>query len=236
MPVSAHGVIGDDKVSAVLDRLYTEHEGQQQTIGDYFRARAGEPDFDRAGFDDAGHAFMADKLVALDRDKAEFCYQVCRALRAKQVVEAGTAFGVSTLFLAAAVRENLKEDGGKGKVYGAEYEPGKTLIARQNFVEAGLSEFIDLRDGDILQAFQDLPAPIDFLLIDIWVPMARPVLEAFSARLRPGAVIVCDNTAQFRESYRDFFEFIKDQENGLHSMTLPFDGGLELAVKSGHSR
>ena len=54
--------------------------------------------------------FFTDKLIALDRVKAEFCYHVCRALQARRVVEAGTSFGVSTIFLAAAVRDNLRRE------------------------------------------------------------------------------------------------------------------------------
>src|SRR6185437_5274399 len=54
----------------------------------------------------AGRPFWRDKLVALDADKARFSYQLCRAMNARTVVEAGTSFGVSTLYLAAAVRDN----------------------------------------------------------------------------------------------------------------------------------
>jgi predicted O-methyltransferase YrrM len=43
---------------------------------------------------------------------------LCRAIGARRIVEAGTSFGVSTLYLAAAVRDN-----GGGVVFGAEYEP-----------------------------------------------------------------------------------------------------------------
>jgi predicted O-methyltransferase YrrM len=39
--------------------------------------------------------FRKDKFVALDRDKAEFCYQLCRATNARRIVEAGTSYGVS---------------------------------------------------------------------------------------------------------------------------------------------
>ena len=60
-------------------------------------------------FDARTNEFLKDKLIALDRGKAEFCYHVCRALRARRVVEAGTSFGVSTLYLAAAVRDNLPQ-------------------------------------------------------------------------------------------------------------------------------
>ena len=73
----------------------------------------------------SGRAFWRDKLVALDEDKARFCYLLCRALKATRVVEAGTSFGVSTLYLAAAVRDN-----GGGKVIATEWEHEKAEVAR----------------------------------------------------------------------------------------------------------
>ena len=145
--------------------------------------------------------------------------------------EAGTSFGVSTLFLAAAVRDNLRTDGGEGVVIGTEYEPEKAKAARANFLEAGLAELIDLREGDLRQTLSGVSAPIDFMLIDIWTPMARPALELIAPRLRAGAVVIADNTSQFRDAYRDYFEFINDPVNGLRTMTLPFDGGLEFTVR-----
>ena len=138
----------EPRIDALLDRLYERSAGQNEELGTYFSARAIESDFDWNSFDDRTNRFLSDKLVALDREKAEFCYQICRALRAIRVVEAGTSFGVSTLFLAAAVRANVRADGGEGVVIGTEYEPEKAKAARVNFAEAGLAEFIDLREGD----------------------------------------------------------------------------------------
>jgi predicted O-methyltransferase YrrM len=192
-------------------------------------------------FDERTHEFLRDKLIALDRAKAEFCYYVCRALRARRVVEAGTSFGVSTLYLAAAVRDNLHHaapahvnEGDHPIVIGTEHEPEKARMARGHFAEAGLSSLIDLREGDLRETLKEVPGPIDFMLIDIWTPMARPALELIAPRLREGAVVICDNTQQFREAYRDYFEFVHDSRNGLRTMTLPFEGGLEFTVRTPH--
>ncbi len=106
-------------------------------LGQYFAKRAEEGTLDWKGLDADAHRFMSDKLVALDRDKAALCYQLCRALRARRVVEVGTSFGVSTLYLAAAVRDNAREDGGTGVVIASEYEPAKASAARAHFAEAG---------------------------------------------------------------------------------------------------
>jgi len=224
-------VVLDSRIETLLDRLYEKSTHQNEALGSYFATRAQEPDYDWSNFDASTNQFLSDKLVALDREKAEFCYQICRALRAKRIVEAGTSFGVSTLFLAASVRDNIRADGGDGIVIGTEYEPEKAKAARANFDEAGLSDFIDLREGDLRQTLIDVAAPVDFMLLDIWTPMARPALELVAPRLRPGAVIIADNTAQFPDSYRDYFEFVNDPANGLRTMTLPFEGGLEFTVR-----
>jgi predicted O-methyltransferase YrrM len=220
-------------IDALLDRLYAQHASQDEALGSYFSARAQEESFDWNEFDARTNQFLSDKLVALDREKAEFCYHLCRALRARRVIEAGTSFGVSTIFLAAAVRDNVREDGGSGVVIATELEPAKAAAARANFAAAGLSEWIELREGDLRQTLVDAGGPVDFMLVDIWTPMARPALELVAPALRNGAIVICDNTAQFRDAYRDYFAFISDPANRLRTMTLPFAGGLELTVRGG---
>src|SRR5215510_246189 len=205
-------------IDGLLDRLYAQHAAQDDALGAYFTARAAEPTFNWKEFDERTHTFLRDKLVALDRPKAEFCYHLCRALRASRVVAAGTSFGVSTLFLAAAVRDNLRQEapgGPRGVVIGTEHEPEKARIARSHFAEAGLADLIDLREGDLRQTLVDVEGPVDFMLIDIWTPMARPALSLIAPRLREGAVVICDNTQTFREAYRDYFDFVLDPRHGL---------------------
>jgi predicted O-methyltransferase YrrM len=221
----------DPRIDTLLDRLYAENADQDAALGSYFSARAAESSFNWREFDARTNQFLSDKLVALDRDKAEFCYQVCRALRARRIVEVGTSFGVSTLFLLAAVRDNVRNEGGEGVVIGTEWEPEKAKAARANFAEAGLSELIELREGDLRETLRDIGGPVDFMLVDIWAPMARPALELVVPSLREGAVVICDNTAQFRDEYRDYFELVNDPASGMRTMTLPFAGGLEFTVR-----
>jgi len=225
------GLLNDPRLEALLDRLHAQSTGQNETVISYFMTRAKEGTLDWNTFDEGMHRFMSDKLIALDRDKAELCYQLCRALRATRVVEAGTSFGVSTLYLAAGVRDNLRSQGGAGLVIGTEHEPQKAAVARAHFAEAGLSDLIELREGDLRHTLADIRGPIDFMLIDIWTPMARPALELVAPALRPGAIVVSDNTTQFRDAYRDYFEFVNDPANRLRTITLPFEGGFELTVR-----
>ncbi|HLZ82790.1 MAG TPA: class I SAM-dependent methyltransferase [Caulobacteraceae bacterium] len=217
-------VIGDPQLEGLLESLHERSRAQERETEHYWKTRTGP----WRGMEARDHAFLADKLVALDRDKAEYCYLLCRAIRARRIVEVGTSCGVSTLYLAAAVRDN-----GGGIVIGAENEPGKVAAARANFEAAGLSEFIDLREGDLIEAMKAVEGPIDFVLFDVWGHVVRPVLDLLQSNLRPGAVICTDNTASARQGYVDLFEIIGDPAHGFRTMTLPFEGGFEMTVKVG---
>jgi predicted O-methyltransferase YrrM len=225
-------------IDNLLERLYAQHAAQDEAVNTYFAARAAEGSLDWNRFDERTHEFLKDKLIALDRSKAEFCYHVCRALQARRVVEAGTSYGVSTLFLAAAVRDNCREAEterdrrNRPIVIATEHEPEKARIARGHFAEAGIADLVDLREGDLRETLKDVDGPVDFMLIDIWTPMARPALALIAPHLREGAVVIADNTNQFREAYRDYFEFVHDRRNRLRTITLPFDGGLEFTVRA----
>ena len=223
-------IIGDPTLERLLAALHDRSQKQEAALRDY-HAQWAKQTSRPAGAEIK--RFLIDKLVALNRDKAEFCYQLCRANNARRIVEAGTSFGVSTLYLAAAVRDNTRAAVGRasGVVIATEHEPSKVIAAKAHFQEASLSDFIDLREGDLRETLKLIDGPIDFVLVDIWVPMARPALELVTPHLRPGAIVICDNTARYRSEYADYFAFLKDPGMGFRTMTLPFDGGLEFSVR-----
>ena len=216
-------VIRDPELERLLEGLHARSDAQVAALRRYETERTQQTPIGEV------KAFLSDKLVALDRDKAEFCYQLCCATDARRIVEIGTSFGVSTLYLAAAVRDNIRAAGGNGVVIGTEYEPAKASAARSHFAEAGLSGYIDLREGDLRETLKEIEGPVDFMLVDIWIGMARLALELVMPHLGPGAIVVCDNTARYRNEYADYFAFL--EESGFRTMTLPFDGGLELSVR-----
>jgi len=240
-------VLNDPKLEALLDTLHAASKAQEPQTAKYWQTREG----DWHGMEARDHAHYADKFVALERDKAEFCYALCRAIDARRIVECGTSFGVSTLYLAAAVRDNLassseaagvkktsssepsKGEPVGGVVIGTEYEPQKALAARANFAAAGLSKFIDLREGDLAVTLKAIAGPIDFVLFDIWTDAVGPALAHVLPHLRKGTVICADNTAgeRSRAGYKALFDAIADPANRLVTMTLPFEGGFEMTVR-----
>ena len=221
-------LLDEPKVASVLAKLHELSDRQLRllkplSIARRLGTRLGLPvDLDRPAI----RKLLSDKLVALDADKARLCYLLCRAVLARTVVEVGTSFGVSTIYLAAAVREN----GGNGIVIGTEWEPAKVAAARQNLDRAGLAGVVDIREGDVRETIRDVVGPVDFVLMDIWAPTTRPALNLLIPRLRPGALVLCDNVERFGRDYRDYLDRVRDPHGGFQSTTLPYDGGFELSV------
>lgn len=98
-------VMHDPELERLLAALHARSDAQVEAMDRWYASHA---EHDQPPTEDAIKTFRGDKFVALDRDKAEFCYQLCRAANARRIVEAGTSYGVSTLYLAAAVRDNIR--------------------------------------------------------------------------------------------------------------------------------
>jgi len=168
---------------------------------------------------------MKDCYIPVSKEQGEFLYITARALEAKNVVEFGTSFGISTLYLAAAVKDN-----GAGIVIGSEIEPSKCAQACGNLEEAGLSDFSEVRLGDALETLRDVPEPVDLVLLDGWKDLYLPIIQLLQPKLKRGAVILADNIFTFKKSLRPYVEYMQSGENGFTSTTLHLADGFEYSV------
>jgi predicted O-methyltransferase YrrM len=169
-----------------------------------------------------------DIIMSVSREGGQLLYLLTRAVRARTVVEFGTSFGISTLYLASAVRDN-----GGGQVITTELQPDKARRAHENFVAAGLDDLVDLRPGDALETLRDLPGPIDLLLLDGWPNLRLQVLSLVQPWLRPGALVICDDIDLeiSRDMNQDFVDHVNDPASGYLSLRLPVHMGVQLCLK-----
>jgi predicted O-methyltransferase YrrM len=226
MKLDLFSVLPDARVRSVLRRLHAAADRQLPGVILHFLPKL--PRMLLGGAVDAPgteHAF-ADKYIAIARDQGAFCYLTARALRARTIVEFGTSFGVSTLWLAAAVRDN-----GGGRVIGTELVPEKARRAQANLDEAGLDSFAEIRVGDATETLRDDLGEVDFMLNDGFPLRALDVLKLVAPAMRPGAVVVTDNVGVFKADYRDYATWIRDPRHGFASMSLPFRSGTEYSVR-----
>jgi predicted O-methyltransferase YrrM len=169
---------------------------------------------------------LSDCYLALDPGNGALCYMLGRMLQARQIVEFGTSFGVSTIYLALAVRDN-----GGGRVIGTERIAEKAARARAHVEEAGLSAYVEIREGDALETLRDISGPVDFLLNDGFPRFTLPVLQLVSPHMRPGAIALCGNAVLFPADHADYLAWVRDADNGFRSMHLPMKLTGELSVR-----
>jgi predicted O-methyltransferase YrrM len=141
-------------------------------------------------------------------------YLLARSTGAKSIVEYGMSFGISTLFLAAALRDN-----GGGRIITTEIEAQKAQRAHNNLVDAGLEDLVEIRIGDAIHTLSsNLPDIIDFVLLDGLKSDYLPVLKLLEPKLRSGAIVSADNSDM--DGVHPFLEYIRDPQNGYITSAL----------------
>jgi len=161
--------------------------------------------------------------LPVSRETGVLLYQLVRSTTAHNIVEFGTSFGLSTLYMAAALRDN-----GGGRLISSEFEPSKVAKAREHLAEGGVIDLVEVREGDALKTLaSDLPASIDLLLLDGAKPLYTDVLALVESRLRPGALIVADNADRSPE----YLARVRVPDSGY--LSVPFANDVELSMRVG---
>jgi predicted O-methyltransferase YrrM len=213
-------------LAPLLDRLFNEADALSAGTDAVF---ADLSDDDRArlmrsktGYRDL-YGRLKDVPLPVSRETGTLLYMLARSSGAKTIVEFGTSFGISTLHLAAALRDN-----GGGRLITSEFEPSKAARARANLTAGGLIDLVEIREGDALQTLSaDLPKSIDLVLLDGAKGLYPDILDLLEKQLRPGALIVADN-ADFSP---DYLARVRSPAKGY--LSVPFAEDVELSMRVG---
>ncbi|HYB09170.1 MAG TPA: O-methyltransferase [Alphaproteobacteria bacterium] len=211
-------------VSSLLDRLFTEAEASLSALTP---AWAQIPAEQRTAIMSsktnyrALYTEMKDAPLAVSRETGALLYMLARSMNARTIVEFGTSFGVSALHLAAALR-----DQGGGRLITTEFEPSKVARARANIAAGGLSDLVEIREGDALETLtRDLPSPIDFVFLDGAKGLYPAILALLEDRLRTGALVLADNADWSPE----YLTRVRSPAQGY--MSVPFAKDVELSMR-----
>jgi predicted O-methyltransferase YrrM len=225
------------QVANTLRRLFGDMANDKQRIGElrekFIKEGLISPDEDlkqlvvrmsREDYKALYTGMLSQLYLAVKPEFGKMLYMLALARNATTVVEFGTSFGVSTIHLAAALRDN----GGRGKLITTEFEPGKVAQAKRNLEEAGLVDLVEFREGDAMQTLQtELPAAIDLVLLDGAKNLYVPLLKLLEPRLKRGALVLADN-ADFEP---DYLAYVRDPANGYVSLDLALEQGNEMSVR-----
>lgn len=215
-----------EPLSSVLDRLFAESDAsiagvrrEMAALSPEERTTVMTSRTDYRAFYERAKEFP----LAVSRETGTLLYMLARSTGARNIVEFGTSFGVSTLHLAAALRDN-----GGGRLITSEFEVSKLARARANIEVAGMADLVDLREGDALETLaKDLPPAIDLVLLDGAKGLYPAILDLLEPNLRVGALIVADNADWSPE----FLERVRSPARGY--VSVPFAEDVELSMRVG---
>ena len=199
----------DDKISAVLDAYHQRIAEEKNTPRDM-----------APGGRDGG---ADQRMRAVGPETGRFLNILARSLKAPMILEIGTSFGYSGIWLADAARA------AGGRVTTMELHGYKSVHAKEMAAKAGLSDHIDFQVGDAVALISALPDGIDFVLLDLWKDLYPACLEAFYPKLNPGAIIVADNMSRMAETGIAEYKAAVRAKPGMTSIFLPVGDGIEVS-------
>jgi predicted O-methyltransferase YrrM len=224
-PVANSCTLTTPKVQAVLERLY----GRAKAVDEAALAIA-NPITEAMHTEDKFRVrseLLKDAYLPVPRDVGRLLYMLARTYPCKTIVEFGTSFAISTIYLAAAARDN-----GGGKVVATELHAEKALHAAENLREAGLLDLVEIRVGDARETLRALDGSVDFAFIDGWKDLYLPVLKVIEGHLRPGALVVADNL-NLVDVLKEYVEYVGSERNGYLSVQLPMGDRLSVSLRLG---
>lgn len=215
--------LSSSTIRDLLDRLYGEAERNDSRVLPRVQAEAA---LRAAPFDDREFASLLDEaFIPLAPEVGRFVYVLVRMRRPKLAVEFGASFGLSAIHIAAALKDN-----GQGRLITTECNARKAERAMEHLKEAGLAEWVEVRQGDAFETLGD-PGSIEFLLLDGWKALYLPLLRKLEPVLAPGALVVADDLKIMPEMLAPYLGYVRDPQNGYISCEVPLDDGLELSLR-----
>ncbi len=195
----------DEKIAAVLEAYHERMRHENDSRG-------------RGGRDWSDGA-----LLAVGPDSGQFINILARSLKAPNILELGTSYGYSGIWLAEAARA------AGGRLTTIEIADHKSAYAHDMSAKAGLAEYVDFKVGDALEIIAQLAFKLDFVLVDLWKDLYTPCLDAFYPKLNPGAIVVADNMIfPGGEDVERYARAVRAKPK-MTSICVPVGSGLEIS-------
>jgi len=166
----------------------------------------------------------ARKLLNLEPETAQLLSVLARSARATHVLEIGTSNGYSTIYLASAVAET------GGTVISIERSPDKQSMARENLVQAGLLDYVDLRLGEATAIIREIAGPFDLVFFDADRISAAEQLRILAPKLAPAVLVLADNVLSHAAEIAQYLAAVASLE-GFEHIVVPVGKGLSLAYR-----
>jgi predicted O-methyltransferase YrrM len=199
-------------------------ETARRVFEDYherIEAERSGPRIEAPGGRDGGHD---QRMRAIGPETGRLLHSIVSSLKSPRVLEVGTSFGYSTLWLAHAAWQ------AKGEVTTIEKHAYKSAYARDMAERARLDTVIRFHVDDALECIGRMEGPFDFVFIDLWKELYVSTLEALLPKLTSGAIVVADNMLRPSSEAVSAYASLVRSMPGVRSLTIPVGTGVEISV------
>lgn len=199
----------------------------QAVLSEYERRAAAESELMRTTPPEQIFARIDEFLICVGPETGKLLHLLVTGAKAKSILELGTSYGYSTVWLADAARAV------SGRVHSFELSQAKVDYARERLARAGLADYVEFHVGSALDLLPQLAGPFDFVLVDLWKNLYRPCFELFHPKLAPGALVVADNMLEPPTARADAMAYQEHvrRKGDMDSVLLPIGSGVELSRK-----
>lgn len=125
--------------------------------------------------------------LSISKEQGEHLVQIIKENNFKNIIEFGTSFGISTLFLAQGILDT------NGHIITTELLESKAKKAIENFKKAGVNNLIEVRIGDAIETLKNHKEPVDLLLLDGWKYLYLPLFQMLEPNFHCNTIIYVDN-------------------------------------------
>ena len=165
---------------------------------------------------------MYDSMTA-EAEVLEFIRTLVTTTKPALVVETGSFLGVSSLWIAEALKSN-----GFGKIISCEFDPVVFEKAKEKIAASGLSEWIELRNESSLE--MHIEGTIDLFFSDSDMPIREAEVKRYLPQIRPTGIILIHDASSHLKIVRDA-AFKLEADGLLSCVFLPTPRGLVIAQK-----
>ena len=212
--------LNSPEITNLLERLFNDADGSEPALQAVIDSGASQLLNSKTRYREL-YGLLKEVPLPVSRETGQLLYMLIRSTHAHNVLEFGTSLGVSTIYIAAALRDN-----GGGRVITTEFEASKVARARENLKEAGLIDLVEIREGDALETLATgLPETVDLVLLDGAKSLYGDILQLLEGHLRSGSLVLADDA----RLSSDFVNLIRSDTKRY--LSVPLTGDMEISMR-----
>ncbi len=144
-----------------------------------------------------------DFIPSIGPIKGEVLEDIIKKYKPKKILEMGTLFGYSSILMARLLPRN-------GKVITIEINKKYAEIAKKNIEAAGLSEKIEVMQGNAIIILAEIKEKFDLVFIDAAKKEYLAYLKLAEKKINKGGIVIADNAGIFKQEMLDYLDYVKN--------------------------